>query len=267
MLLALTAIVSTTFVPGEATASRTGMPTMAVNTGSNPAVGNDPVRWVAALSSDGYGVGLGNAGCSAFFFDNNTVATAGHCVYHDFVKSDGRRWITSYGTLQISRDAYWNGSAAVKPYGTCTSLDLPSASADWQNTGNPIADYGAVRLNNNCTLPSTWFAMSSASPSLSAGATFTTGYPWDMGGGNGNPFNMIKSTGQILGLYADRICYNASTYGGNSGGPVYQSTSSGIRAFGIHNYAEQSMPGCPAGQNGATRLTTTVINRLNSWRA
>lgn len=266
VVLALAAVVTSALVPGLANASRTGMPTLVINQTSNPAVGADPIRWVAALSGDGYGLG-NNAACTGFFFDNDTVATAGHCVFNDFVPSDGRRWITDYGTLYVSRDAYWNGASAVKPYGMCTSVDRPSASADWQNTLNPIADYGAVRLNNNCTLPATWFAMSPQSPSSAADATYVTGYPGDMGLQIGNAFQMVKSTGQILGVYSDRLCYNVSTFGGNSGSPVYQSTSGGLRAFGIHNYGFNSMPGCGAGQNGGTRLSTTVINRLNSWRA
>jgi glutamyl endopeptidase len=268
LLLALAAPVFAVGLGAKVSADRTpGMPVSPVNQTTNPAPGGVPVRWVAAIRV----AALDNddASCSGFFYDDNTIATAGHCVYNVFPGSPNRRWATETGTVDVSRAAYWNGSTTVKPYGSCSVNGTPSASNTWVTAPSPPYDYGAIRLASNCTLPGDWFALSTASPSSAAASTYITGYPADLGRDIGNHFKMIKSTGQVLGVLSNpgRLCYNVSTYGGNSGSPVYQATNGVMTAYGIHNYGFASMPGCGQSQNAATRIDSTVLNSLTIWKS
>lgn len=268
--LALGAVaVSAPLVAGSADASVFGTDSrQTVNATTSPTYANEPLKWIASVSATNVGFPY----CSAFFYDNNTVATAGHCVYNDFDLNGTREYITAANSVYVSRAAYWNGTGSIKPYGTCGGVGV-STTSDFLASLSRTADYAAIRLDASCTLPTSWFPLSSLVPAI-PGTTYVSGYPGDLGATSGKPYNLVKGSGSILGaLYSPPVlCYDIDTNAGESGSPVYQLSASGATAYGIHTQGVAPggaayMPGCQNNQNGGIWLGQSAQTNLYAWRA
>jgi glutamyl endopeptidase len=240
-----------------------------INTTSSPKFSAQPMRWIAAITQSNT-LASGPL-CSGFFYDNNTIATAGHCVWGSF-SGGSNIWLTSQGSIEVSRAAYWGSTSYTKPYGSCTAGGAGytvAANANWTSSLNVAYDYGAIRLNNNCTLPTDWFSFGT-SPVTTAGATYVAGYPADLGAAAGFPWRLVKGQGQTLGSLSSpgRICHDVDTNPGESGSPIYQYPSgSSAKAYGVHTQGAGGMPGCSSTQNGGVRLDSGVQTELLGWRA
>jgi hypothetical protein len=209
--------------------------------------------------------------CTAFFYDNNTVATASHCVWGQYNGPGTPNVLLSQvGTTLVSRGAYFNGASEVKPYGACNIQ--PNGISVGAYTASPYPrdrDYAAIRIGSGCTLPTDWFPLS-GSPSLLPSTPNTTrvaGYPSSIGGAAGKPFNLVRAPGQAWepGFAGpNAVCHTADTDAGMSGGPVYQ----GLTAVGIHAWGTlQYQVGCDGNTNMAVGLDTSTRNDLLAWRA
>lgn len=194
-----------------------------------------PYRAIAHITSS-----IG--GCTGWFIGANTVVTAGHCVYG----SGG--WATSVRV-------YPGRNGTSTPYGSCGATRLYAPSG-WTSGQNRDYDYGAIKLD--CTIGNTtgWFGL--RWDGIATGQqTYIAGYPGDKTYGT-----QWTHVDQVRLLQTRRVYYANDTYGGQSGSPVWNSTSScSTCAIAVHAYGVDS-----TGYNGGTRITQDVYNNLITWR-
>ena len=194
--------------------------------------------------------------CTGWLFDDNTVATAGHCVHSG---GSGGAWRSGF-TIYPG----YNGSSGA-PYGSCGWTTAYSVTG-WTVDGNEEYDYGAIKLN--CTIGNTvgWYGYWWQSASLTGLSTTIYGYPGD------KPLEQWGSTGSVAADGTRKVFYQNDTAAGDSGAPVHQFRSSGSSfctgycTMGIHAYAPHGS-GSSATNNSATRITEGVFNNLQAWAA
>jgi V8-like Glu-specific endopeptidase len=161
------------------------------------------------------------------------VLTAGHLVY-DWSTEDGYAATIGFAPGQSQLSA---GGAVIRPYGQFTA-------SRWETNGNYIDalktdpgiqfdhDYGAVFFDTSFadvglhTYMPVVFAV--APPSI-----HLAGYPSSVRGET-NSRAMWHSFGDVTGVTDRIIYYDADTTGGNSGGPVWESTSGPRRIVAVH---------------------------------
>ncbi len=195
----------------------------------------------------------GGYSCTGWMIGANTVATAGHCVN----AGGGQGWYP-VGSYRI----YPGRDGASVPYGSCTAKGLYSVTG-WTVSGNHEYDYGAIKLN--CTVGNSTgtFGFGWRSTSLVNEPTIVQGYPGDK-----------ASATHWLGADKDRcnsarkIYYYVDTYGGMSGGPIWNDVTlgSGVYAMGIHAYGNGWGSGCNYTYNSGTRINQAVYNNLVYWK-
>jgi glutamyl endopeptidase len=195
----------------------------------------------------------GSHHCSGFLIGSNTVATAGHCVNRG---NGGGFYPVNQFRVYPGRD----GASA--PYGYCTAKWLATVTG-WSVSGSDQYDYGAIKLN--CTVGNTVgsYGFFWTTANLINQPTIVQGYPGDKTSGTqwvGADINRCNATRKLF--------YKDDTYGGNSGGPIWNDTTfstSGIYAMGIHAYGYGGT-GCYATNNSGTRITQPVYNNLVAWK-
>ncbi|SFS35450.1 trypsin-like serine peptidase [Marininema halotolerans] len=194
-----------------------------------------PYRAIAHISSD-----IG--GCTGWFINQNTIVTAGHCVYN----TSTNKWAT-WATITPGKD----GSSA--PYGTASAVSFHSV-VGWVTNEDTNYDYGAIKINSNIGSTTGWFGLLWQSASLTGTAETISGYPGDKPYGT-----QWRHSDQIRQTYARKLHYANDTYGGQSGSPVYKSDyhSIAIHTNGVYG-------GNP--YNRGTRITEDVFNNLLYWR-
>ncbi|MBN2910980.1 trypsin-like serine protease [Polycladomyces sp. WAk] len=156
------------------------------------------------------------ASCSGWLYDDNTVATAGHCVYD---QTNG--WITS-ATVDPGR----NGNYL--PYGRAYATSAHSI-AGWVNEGLEAYDFGALKLDRSIgnTTGTMGMRVEDTTFSYLGESVAVTGYPGDKHD-QGYYYSMWKGLGTVKdeGGQGKMIFYDVDTANGQSGAPVYQSSSS-----------------------------------------
>jgi len=196
------------------------------------------ICWLVITAQDGQYGGTG------WIVGPRTVITAGHCVFmqnfHDWVK-------------QI--DVYPGRNGPDTPY-AFTSNQFRSVAA-WTEQGDPKSDYGAIILSSpipNLKQFGTFFFQSLDDGTLAAKTVTVAGYPGDKDRGT-----LWKDSRQLLNVTAQNLIYDISTYGGQSGSPVYYMDGDNPTAVGIHNYGDVS-------SNSATRITDSAFDDLTAWQ-
>lgn len=240
------------------------------------------LRWTGGIYNSTAAANVGSPYgplCTAFFYDNNTVASAAHCLWGPYNGySQPNVLLTSVGTTSVSRGAYFNGSSAVKPYGVCNATGI-SVGAYAAAPYPRQKDYGAMRLTTggNCQLPGDWFPLSSAArmlPSV-ANTSWVAGYPAPAGTWASKPFTLLRAPGSTWepgfsdAVTADILCHTSDTISGMSGGALYQNNTSGVLvAIGIHAWGtNQFQLGCDGNTNTAIRMSPAIQSDLLNWRA
>lgn len=190
----------------------------------------------------------GTGTCTGWFIGPRTVATAGHCVY-DAVK---KQWAT---TIKV----YPGRNGSITPYGYTTAYRKFTVTG-WTTSGNPAYDYGAIQTNAPMGNTVGWFGYRWQASNSFPGVFTVRGYPGDKTYGT-----MWTMSGGITAVNTYRQWYQMDTYGGQSGSPLYQ-VYNNICCYGVgvHTYGT-SVP--PYFGNSATRITSTVFNNFNTWRA
>ncbi|MBA4067334.1 MAG: hypothetical protein C0501_27220 [Isosphaera sp.] len=170
-----------------------------------------------------------------------TVVTAGHCVFLHRQGGWARRVEVSPGR---------NGTDA--PFGPVTSDDLHSVTG-WTEDENPALDYGAVVLPAPLDLG--WLAYGVYPDADLQGLRVNVfGYPAD------KPPGELWGTSRLLQqVLPERLVYNLSTFGGQSGAPVFEKSGNDRVVVGIHNYGDVS-------GNIATRITDAVYDDIEAWK-
>ena len=181
---------------------------------------------------------------TGFFIGRRTLATAGHCVYMHSQGGWARR-------IQVIPGA--NG--AVHPFRSATATSFRSVRG-WVEGKKPEHDYGCIVLPsgafNGRDLGKFGIAVCNA-PQLLAKNAYLKGYPGD------KPEELWGMHRRIKSVTAKTLIYDIDTVGGQSGAPVYVRQNGSRYVVGIHNYGN-------GGGNSATRVTSDVYARLNSWR-
>ncbi len=143
-------------------------------------------------------------GCTGWLYDDNYVATAGHCI--------------------LSRAGYWatdivvapgrNGSSL--PYGTCGSVNI-FVSDLWLRDRSDNYDYGAIRLNCTVGNQTGTFGLNYSAGSWVNTSTTLLAYHGDKDG-HTTQWSTVKP---ITGDTGYLLFYQHDTAGGASGAPVF----------------------------------------------
>ncbi|CEI84189.1 extracellular metalloprotease [Oceanobacillus oncorhynchi subsp. incaldanensis] len=187
-------------------------------------------------------------GCSGFLVNEDTVITAGHCVY-DHGKGGWAEEVTSLPGR--------NENAA--PYGSYGFETLYTVTG-WRADQNSEYDYGAIKLAGAPGNDTGWFGYRTTNAeSNPSGLTFNvTGYPCDKPNGT-----MWTDSGTILSVTDRQLGYDADTYGCQSGSPVHRNYSdTGHTAIAIHAYG---VGGTNPPLNRGTRITQDVFDNIQYW--
>jgi glutamyl endopeptidase len=179
--------------------------------------------------------------CTGWMIDDDTVATAGHCVHNG-------AWATSVRVTPGQNGWY-------APYGSCTARSLHSVLG-WTRDRNWEYDYAAIKLN--CTVGNTvgWYGMRWTSASLNGVFSYHLGYP------GAKPAEQWGSYGYVQNSTTRKLYYTNDTVGGNSGGPIYDYVN-GYGPYGIAVHAYGTGDGLT---NSGTRITQEVFNNYSYWR-
>jgi glutamyl endopeptidase len=189
-------------------------------------------------------------GCTGFFIDDNTIATAAHCIYDTYRNV----WFTG-ATIWPAFDGY------TSPYIETFSTDFHVSTA-WINVTPPSEnslylsdvpkDYGVIKVVDGfANLQGIgWLPLRTTNHQVGEQVN-VTGYPYDKVG-------MWKALGYIRALDTYRIDHDADMEQGESGGPIFNSKNGSIAAIGINNAEGTSM-------NYGARITGNTYNNLQYW--
>jgi V8-like Glu-specific endopeptidase len=190
---------------------------------------------VITAQDDSHWVGTG------WLASPRTLLTAGHCVY-----------LHGNGGWAKQIEVYPARNGDDLPY-SYVSTDLRSVSR-WTEDKNAKFDYGAILLPEDT--PVGYFGYESRSDGeLLHSLVNVYGYPADKQ--EGTLWGHYRQLGQVL---PRTLVYNISTFGGQSGCPVFLKNGDDRVVVGIHNYGDVS-------GNSATRITDDVFDDIEAWKA
>ena len=181
---------------------------------------------------------------TGWFAAPNVIVTAGHCLY----TQDGLEPIEIIVTPGISRDK--------TPYHSQSSR-VVRVPVRWVENKDDEFDYGMVILPNRQLGNQTgWFGYAVAKDQHLPNMRITSaGYPAD----HGNDIQ-ISCRGRIKGFNDFFLAHSIDTVVGQSGSPVYHTSSTGIRTvIGIHTDS-----GKPNQPNKAVRITADIFDDIRT---
>jgi V8-like Glu-specific endopeptidase len=178
---------------------------------------------------------------SGWLANPRTVITAGHCVY----LHGAGGW-----AKQIEVSPGRNGASS--PFNPFVATDLRSVSR-WTEEQDAQFDYGAILLPENSSVGFFGYA-SLPDAELQDVLANVYGYPADK-----QPGTLWGSSRKLSQVQPRTLIYNISTFGGQSGCPVFIKTGEERNVVGIHNYGDLS-------GNSATRITDDVYDDIEAWK-
>jgi len=193
------------------------------------------------------GDGSGRIG-SGMIIDNFHILTAGHCVYNH----DHGGWAQSIEVIPGKDDTDWPFHHAWVTY--------MRSYTGWTNDENHNHDWAMCTLDRNVGMYTGWMGRRTAdkSSSIYTGTLNIAGYPGDLDFGE----NMYYDSDVGTDAKDYTHWYHMDTYGGMSGGPVWQYTSGLRYILSIHAYGT----GGSWTDNHGTRLNNDKYDRILSWQ-
>lgn len=170
---------------------------------------------------------------SGHLISNDTVLTAGHCIYS---KADGG-WATSVAVYPG-----YNGKTA--PFGVAYASKLMSISG-WTSNNSSEHDIGAIKLNKSIGNNTGYMGLTT---NTNSGITLT-GFHGDLNG------KMGTESGSISSLTPNNVFYKLDSTGGASGSGVYNNSN---QILAVHAYGRTS-------DNFGTRINNEKFNIVNKW--
>jgi V8-like Glu-specific endopeptidase len=166
--------------------------------------------------------------CTGTLIDADTVLTAGHCV-HDGFTTGGDGWSTN---VRFTPGAEGNQA----PFGECGARELFTLPG-WYETGSEYQDLGLIQLD--CTVGDTvgWFGYR-AEAHLRKMPVNVRGYPGDKVWSS-----LWTMRDRVRVAQPQMAFYQADTYGGQSGSPVFNVRPCNglagpcilaVHAYGVH---------------------------------
>jgi V8-like Glu-specific endopeptidase len=202
---------------------------------------------------------------SGAMIDSFHVLTAGHCTYS---ASDGG-WASQIQVVPEMNGSYRPFGVAYMTYERTYNSFINYDKAHPGSTSTGINDIGLLTLDRTIGSRTGYmsFGYDNNNSRFAAGRIFNTaGYP-AAGGYDGS--KMYLSSGGVAGLSSDGLAlkyYQSSitTYGGQSGSPVWEYVSStGARTILAVHVAGT---GTSTSLNYGTRITQSIFNDLQNWR-
>lgn len=210
-----------------------------------------PWRMICSLEIEGtLGGGIG----TGWFAGPKTIITAGHCVFHPNLGG----WAKE---IKIAPGRY--GSEFPFPKASTVTKPLVARRFDsikgWIEDLNTDFDFAVIHLEDPVGSETGWFSIASEDDTTIKGLLVNVaGYPGDREFGRFQYFASSK----IDKVLTSRFFYEADTYGGQSGGPVwFQDNTNQPVVIGIHSYGV----GGSFKLNSATRINTDVFQILKNW--
>jgi V8-like Glu-specific endopeptidase len=200
---------------------------------------------------------------TGWFVSRFTLITAGHCVFvRNAASPAANGWVRSIRVVP-GRNGTGPGS---EPFGAAVATRFRSV-AGWVKDGSPGSDYGAILLEPDAAVDGNRvgvFGIAALGDAALGGRNLNVaGYPGDKQGSEAQTLWFdVKKTARLT---ARQVFYNADTFGGQSGAPVYVVAPDGGDervAVAVHAY------GTSAGisSNSGTRITADVFQRIQSWK-
>lgn len=203
-----------------------------------------PWRMIVALEIQmpGWAIRRG----TGFMVGPTTVLTAGHCVYEP-----------RYGGWAEKVTVQPGLSGAVQPFGSLTSSRM-STSMGWVDLQDHKYDYALIELDEPIGERTGWFSVGVLSAQSLYNSTINVcGYPTDV---NDDLLYQWHSGGEIAFVENQKLYYEADTFGGTSGGPVWLSKKDGTQVVvGIHAYGTKPSEHLGKPHNSATRVVPEIL--------
>ncbi len=189
----------------------------------------------------------GAAHCTGWMVSRDTLVTAGHCLYN---RGSGS-W---YSGLSFSPGR----NAATTPFGSATAVRSVT-DANYITSGDTRQDWGIVKLNRPIGDSTGWFGLRWQTASYNGSVNAVRGYPGDKAFGT-----MWTMSGPIKQSTGNGLCYEMDTIGGQSGSPVFGTSTN--QAIAIHTMGTggHGLNGCATNYNAATRITQGLYNLILS---
>lgn len=199
---------------------------------------------------------------TGFLIGPSAVVTAGHCIYD----VENNKWC-KYAEVTFAQ----NGPDSA-PYGIIRSTTIHTSSA-WVQNGDWNQDWAVVEIQEEIGNTLGWFGKMWTNDSLNNTQITVTGYPGDLATDITDKFfndipnkgtYMWTCDGAITTSYSARLEYSADTFGGMSGGPVYNSSN---QILAINTYETINVVnGVNVKINGGTRISEWLYNYLEQYR-
>ena len=149
-------------------------------------------------------------GCSGVILGNQTVLTAGHCVY----SHDGDGWADTVYVFP-AMDGVSDYSGPITPWGQLMATQVVSNSW-WVDHHDYRGDTAVLTLCSTIGSHTDW-------PDITWGGTNYSGVI-NIGGYPGDPYDgltLYQGSGEIWEIDEYLVCHGSTAYGGMSGGPTY----------------------------------------------
>jgi glutamyl endopeptidase len=190
--------------------------------------------------------------CTGWMAGKDMIVTAGHCLYD---RSQG--WI---GQLR----SYPGRDGSYKPFGSCLGWERLYVLNGWAWWEDYHYDVGYIKLNCSKGSQTGWLGARSTSTSVYNQVTYLIGYPQDKA-----LATMWKDDGVVNGGADPNLSvllgYTNDTKPGNSGGGVYNNSSSscGSCTIAVHAYGSAT---CGSGSNCGRRVTPQMVQQIRDIR-